>query len=106
LSGLTGLLNGGLARLLDAILTAVFPGGQRSCAILHLELGPVNLNLLGLEVILDDCDNGAVTVEITAERGQGNLLGNLLCGLLGNGLISLGSTLQTILNQILALLSL
>jgi hypothetical protein len=106
LNGLTDLFNGGLARLLDAILTAVLPGGHSSCGILHLELGPLNLNLLGLEVILDNCQGGAVTVDITAERGRGNLLGNLLCGLLGDGLITLGSTLQAILNQILAVLAL
>jgi hypothetical protein len=104
LGGLTNLFNGGLARLVDAILTAIVPGGGRTCAILHLELGPLNLNLLGLEVILDNCAGGAVTVDITGQRGQGNLLGNLLCGLLGDGLISLGSTLQAILNQILGVL--
>jgi hypothetical protein len=105
LGGLGNLFNGALARLLDAILTALLPGGPGTCAILHLELGPLNLNLLGLQVVLDNCSGGAVTVDITAERGRGNLLGNLLCGLLGDGLISLGSTLQTILNQIVALLA-
>jgi hypothetical protein len=45
-------------------------------------LGPLELTLLGLEVILDDCDGGPVTLDITAQRG-GGLLGNLLCGLLG-----------------------
>jgi hypothetical protein len=106
LTGVTNLLNGALPRLLDAVLMALLPGGPHACAILHLELGPLNLNLLGLEVILDDCSGGPVTVDITAERGRGNLLGNLLCGLLGDGLISLGSTLQAILNQILAIFAL
>jgi hypothetical protein len=105
LGGLANLFNRGLARLLDAVLTAILPGGGRSCAILHLELGPLNLTLLGLEVLLDNCAGGAVTVDITAETGRGNLLGNLLCGLLGDGLIGLGSTLQAILNQILGLLA-
>ena len=49
--------------------------------ILNLSLGPVDLNLLGLEVVLDDCDGGPVTVDITAVPGPGNLLGNLLSGL-------------------------
>lgn len=53
------------------------------CDILNLSLGPVDLNLLGLEVYLDDCDGGPVTVDVTAERGRGNLLGNLLCSLAG-----------------------
>jgi hypothetical protein len=51
------------------------------CPILHLSLGPVNLNLLGLQVDLDNCANGPVTVDITAVQGPGNLLGNLLCSL-------------------------
>lgn len=51
------------------------------CDILNLAIGPVDLNLLGLNVHLDNCEGGPVTVDITAERGPGNLLGNLLCGL-------------------------
>jgi len=51
--------------------------------ILNLSLGPVNLNLLGLEVNLDNCADGPVTVDITAESGPGKLLGNLLGGLSG-----------------------
>jgi hypothetical protein len=46
--------------------------------VLNLSLGPVNLNLLGLNVHLDNCANGPVTVDITAQSGPGNLLGNLL----------------------------
>jgi hypothetical protein len=51
-----------------------------TCSILSLSLGPVNLTLLGLEVILDDCSDGPVTVDITAIPG-GGLLGDLLCSL-------------------------
>ena len=76
-----------------------------TCAILNLELGPIDLTLLGLNVHLDNCANGPITVDITAVTGQGNLLGNLLCELLDGGLINLGSTLQGILNQLIALLS-
>jgi len=50
--------------------------------ILHLSLGPVNLNLLGLHVKLDDCANGPVVVDVTADP-NGGLLGSLLAGLLG-----------------------
>jgi len=102
LGGLENLLNGALAQLYQAVLTLITPGG--SCAILHLELGPLDLTLLGLEVVLDNCANGPVTVDITGITGPGNLLGNLLCQLLGGGLINLGTTLQQILNQILGLL--
>jgi len=54
-----------------------------SCDILNLTLGPIDLDLLGLIVNLDDCMGGPVTVDITAEMGPGNLLGNLLCGIAG-----------------------
>jgi hypothetical protein len=45
-----------------------------TCQILHLELGPLDLNLLGLMVHLN-----RVVLDITAQSGPGNLLGNLLC---------------------------
>ena len=91
--------------MLNAVLTAITLGTtHHTCAILNLELGPVNLTLLGLNVILDNCSNGPVTVTITAVTGHGNLLGNLLCELLGNGAISLGTTLQNIVNLITGLL--
>ena len=45
-----------------------------SCPILHLELGPLDLNLLGVAVHLDK-----VVLDVTAQSGPGNLLGNLLC---------------------------
>ena len=44
------------------------------CQILNLTLGPLHLNLLGLVV-----DLNRVHLTITAVRGPGNLLGNLLC---------------------------
>jgi hypothetical protein len=104
LGGLANLLNGALANLRDAVLTLITQVNQgNTCAILHLELGPLDLTLLGLEVVLDNCANGPVTVDITGITGQGNLLGNLLCQLLGGGL-DLGITLQGILSQILHLL--
>jgi len=72
-SGLTDVLNGVFGQL----------GGQAavsgaSTSILHLSLGPVDLNLLGLDVSLDNCDNGPVTVDVSAQSGPGKLLGNLL----------------------------
>ena len=72
-----------------------------TCEILHLELGPLDLNLLGLVVHLDK-----VVLDITAESGPGNLLGNLLCGIAG--LLDQGNTplnqLANLLNQLLRLL--
>jgi hypothetical protein len=49
-----------------------------TCPILNLVLGPLNLDLLGLTVFLD-----TVTLVIGADPGEGQLLGNLLCGLVG-----------------------
>ena len=102
LGGITNLLNGALANLIDAIVDAIIDVvGGGACDILHLELGPLELNLLGLEVILDDCEGGPVVVDITGQRGRGNLLGNLLCGLLNSGRINLGTTLGELLQLIL-----
>ena len=106
LGGITSILNGALSNLLNATLASIQQVGiHHTCAILHLALGPLDLTLLGLNVVLDNCANGAVTVDITAVTGQGNLLGNLLCELLGGNLINLGTTLQAILNQIIGLLT-
>lgn len=101
LAGVQDLLNAALGNLADAVVTDVQHLTGRTCAILNLELGPVDLTLLGLNVHLDDCDNGPVTVDITAERGQ--LLGNLLCGLLGGGGLSLGDTLAMLIGGLLGL---
>ena len=76
---------------------------QVGCEILDLVLGPLDLNLLGLEIHLD-----VVHLNITAVPGAGNLLGNLLCaiaGLLdGPQLGNLGAILTNLLNAILGLL--
>jgi len=50
-----------------------------ACDILFLSAGPINLNLLGLNVTLDNCNNGPVTVDVYGTHGE--LLGNLLCNL-------------------------
>ena len=71
--GLTGLLNGAVGAINGAATTS-----PSSTDILHLSLGPVNLNLLGLQVNLDNCAGGPVTVDVLANAGPGNLLGNLL----------------------------
>jgi hypothetical protein len=74
-----------------------------ACNVLDLVLGPLNLNLLGLVVTLNQ-----VHLVINAVPGAGNLLGNLLCavaGLLNGGALSgLLGQITTLLNQILALL--
>src|SRR5829696_5516602 len=54
------------------------PPTPNACEILRLELGPIDLNLLGLRVRTDE-----INVLIEGVRGPGNLLGNLLCGITG-----------------------
>jgi hypothetical protein len=74
-----------------------------SCPILNLVLGPLDLNVLGLVITLNQ-----VTLNITAVPGAGNLLGNLLCAvanlLNGSNLSAVLGSLTTLLNQILAAL--
>lgn len=85
-------------------VTAPVTAATGSCPILSLTLGPLNLNVLGLVV---DIPN-AIVVNIVAQSGAGNLLGNLLCsvaGLLDNGGLLGGSLTQItgLLNQILGI---
>jgi hypothetical protein len=71
-----------------------------TCDILNLVLGPLDLNLLGLEIHLNQ-----VVLDIVAVSGAGNLLGNLLCAVAG--LLDGGGALTQIvslLNQLLAIL--
>ena len=73
---------------------------RAACPILNLDVGPLDLNLLGLIVQLDNCDEGPVEVDITAVPGPGNLLGNLLCGIAGvlDGGLNLGQLNRLIRN--------
>ena len=54
------------------------------CSVLHLELAPIHLALLGLHV-----DTSAICLDLTATPG-GGLLGDLLCGLAGGGPLGTG----------------
>jgi len=82
LNGLTDLFNGALGAATAPNADTAVSGSQAGATdILNLSLGPVDLNLLGLEVVLDDCDGGPVTIDVAAVPGPGNLLGNLLSGL-------------------------
>jgi len=67
------------------------------CHILNLTLGPLDLNLLGLVVHLNQ-----VHLTIDAERGPGNLLGNLLCAIVN---LLNGNPLGDVLTQITGLLN-
>jgi len=92
-------INGAPARAGAAGLNA-----RATCDILHLVLAPLDLDLLGLQVHLD-----RVVLDIVAQTGAGNLLGNLLCavtGLLDGGLNGALGRLVRLLNQILGQLGL
>jgi len=72
----------------------------RRCDILNLVLGPLDLDVLGLEIHLN-----RVVLDIIARSGAGNLLGNLLCAVAGllDGPGGLGQ-ITRLLNRILGLL--
>lgn len=102
---LTGTLTDSAGTLLGTVTqqTTVPLAVSGSCQVLHLDLGPLDLNLLGLKVHLNE-----VVLDITAQQGPGNLLGNLLCSvanlLNSNGAGSGLNGVVALLNQILALL--
>jgi hypothetical protein len=80
-------------------VSALVTAATASCPILSLTLGPLHLDLLGLVIDLNQ-----INLNITAQPGPGNLLGNLLCDV-ANLLNSNGGALTSItnlLNQILA----
>lgn len=71
------------------------------CSILQLDLGPIFLDLLGLQL-----DVSAISIDLTAVPGSGNLLGNLLCAVAGlldgpNPLGNLIDRLLEIVNNLL-----
>jgi hypothetical protein len=81
-------------------VSAPITAAAASCPILSLPLGPLHLNVLGLVINLNQ-----VYVNITAQSGAGNLLGNLLCdvaNLLNNGgaLSSIVADLNAILKTL------
>ena len=91
LSDLTARAVNGVVQLSGTITGTGIPAGGTTftapiqnlatpagCAILNLDLGPLNLNLLGLVI-----DLAPVSLDVTAVPGAGNLLGNLLCAVAG-----------------------
>jgi hypothetical protein len=96
----TNAITGATTTVSQALTLPVLATTTGTCHILHLELGPLDLNLLGVMVHLDK-----VVLDITAQSGPGNLLGNLLCAvahLLDSN--AAGNALANLLNQILAIL--
>jgi hypothetical protein len=97
----SGVANSASWAVEPGLVPAAWGGGNggrwmtvQSCGILHLELGPLELNLLGLTVNLN-----RVVLDIGGAPG---LLGQLICQLLG--ILGTGEILG-LLNAILALLT-
>jgi hypothetical protein len=86
----TGTLTGTVTDLLGNVIgtvsqtiTSVITQATGTCSVVNLTLGPLDLNLLGLAIHLDQ-----VHLTIDAQSGPGNLVGNLVCAvthLLDNG---------------------
>lgn len=106
---LTGVLNGTatvgdvVTTITDQAFTVLVDAtqGDAGCQILFLDLGPIFLDLLGLQV-----DLSQIVLDVTAVPGAGNLLGNLLCAVAGL-LDSPGNTTNAIanlLNRVLSIL--
>lgn len=94
----------GVAAVTHNARTAPTQLARASCDVLHLNLAPLDLDLLGLQVHLD-----RVVLDIVAKSGAGNLVGNLLCavtGLLDGGLSGLLARVGGLLNQVLGALNL
>src|ERR1051325_9730620 len=77
---LVGQVTDSLGRVTAVVqnVTAPVAIGAATCDILHLDIGPIALDLLGLQVNLSE-----IILDITAQSGAGNLLGNLLCSVAG-----------------------
>ena len=102
LGTLTGTLTdavGTVTNIVTGVALPLLSAPAGTCPILHLELGPLDLNLLGLVVHLDK-----VVLDVSAQSGPGNLLGNLLCGV-SNALNANRSAnaLANLLNNLLGL---
>ena len=86
----------------NAPFTAPITTMTGSCQILALDVGAIHLDLLGLVV-----DLSPIHLDVTAQSGSGNLLGNLLCAvahLLDNSNTGVVNGIANLLNQILAAL--
>ena len=99
-----GIVTGTLTNAAGAVtsvlqtVSAAVTSSSGSCTILHLVIGPINLNILGLTVTTNQ-----IVLDISAQPGPGNLLGNLLCDV-ANLLNNPNQTLANLLNQVVSIL--
>lgn len=93
--------NFAMVSMLSSMMGGTTANVQGSCSILLLGLQPIHLDLLGLVL-----DLSAVTLDLHADPGAGNLLGNLLCAVthLLDGPAALSAITSTLdrINAILA----
>ena len=95
----TGLLTGtitdatGATTAVNQSVIAPVTSASAGCPILNLTLGPLHVNVLGLVIDLNQ-----VNLNIVAQPGAGNLLGNLLCAVAN--LLNNGGPLQAIVNDL------
>lgn len=96
---LTGIVTTASGVSTSVVRTVSMPAtvGTATCDILHLDLGPLDLNVLGLQI-----DLSQIVLDITAQAGAGNLLGNLLCSVVN--LLNDPTGLSRLLNSILDIL--
>ena len=88
------------ASVVDPSTTAQVPT-PGACPVLNLNLGPINLNLLGLRVATNQ-----INLLVEAIPGAGNLLGNLLCAVTNLLNPSASTPLQQLVQVLNALLAL
>jgi hypothetical protein len=97
---LTNVTTGATATLTNIPFSTPVNGAGGSCQILDLTIGPIHLDLLGLVV-----DTNTIHLNITAQQGPGNLLGNLLCAVAhlldGSGSPTALQQVANLLNQII-----
>lgn len=84
-----------ITQTVSALLTA-----SGSCQVLDLTIGAINLNLLGVVITTN-----TIHLNITAQSGPGNLLGNLVCAVAhlldSNGaLVAVSNLLNNVLGQL------
>jgi len=99
LGTVTGVLTNAAGAVTSIVQAVTLPVSvaQATCDILHLDLGPLALDVLGLQVNLS-----RVILDVTAQAGAGNLLGNLLCSIAG--LLDSPGGLAKLLNDLLGIL--
>jgi hypothetical protein len=97
-SALSDLLESAHAALGEATVVDIETKKGRTAAEISLELEPTDLDLLGIDADIDDCEGGPVTIDISVKRG--GQLGNVISRALRKGDIEEGATLEELLEEL------